>query len=64
MGTDCSVGFLTDRIQCQVFTPASVSNNDEMNIVLLRLVEYLGHTNPLICGVAYEEVSRLIVREG
>jgi len=24
--------------------------------VLLRLVEYLGHTNPVICGLAYNEV--------
>lgn len=35
----------------------SVSRNDEMNIVLLRLTEYLGHTNPLLCGIAYDEVS-------
>lgn len=28
-----------------------------MNIVLLRLTEYLGHTNPLLCGIAYDEVS-------
>jgi serine/threonine-protein kinase ATR len=30
-----------------------------MNVVLLRLVEYLGHTNPLICGVAYDEVGKI-----
>lgn len=34
-----------------------------MNIILLRLVEYLGHTNPLVCGVAYDEVSKLLIRE-
>lgn len=34
-----------------------VSAGDEMNLVLLKLVEYLGHTNPLICGLAYDEVS-------
>lgn len=28
-----------------------------MNLVLLRLVEYLGHTNSLICGLAYDEVG-------
>lgn len=28
-----------------------------MNIVLLRLLEYLGHTNPFISGVAYTEVN-------
>lgn len=27
-----------------------------MNIVLLKLVEYLGHTNALISGLAYDEV--------
>ena len=29
-----------------------------MNVVLLRLVECLGHTNPLIYGVAYDEVGK------
>ncbi len=33
-----------------------VSTGDELNIILLRLVEYLGHTNPLVCGLAYDEV--------
>ncbi len=28
-----------------------------MNLVLLKLVEYLGHTNPLICGLAFDEVG-------
>ncbi len=27
-----------------------------MNLILLKLVEYLGHTNALICGLAYDEV--------
>lgn len=34
-----------------------VSNGDQMNLVLLKLVEYLGHTNALLCGLAYDEVS-------
>jgi len=33
-----------------------ISSDDETNIILLRLVEYLGHTNPLISGLAYDEV--------
>lgn len=33
-----------------------VTEGDERNIVLLRLVEYLGHTNQIICGLAYDEV--------
>lgn len=35
------------------------SNDEEMNIVLLRLIEYLGHPNPFTCGVAYTEVCWL-----
>lgn len=33
-----------------------LSNDEEMNIILLRLVEYLGHPNPFVCAVAYSEV--------
>jgi hypothetical protein len=35
----------------------SVSEDEEKNIILLRLLEYLGHTNPYVCAVAYNEVS-------
>ncbi len=35
----------------------SICNDEELNIVLLRLVEYLGHTNSLVHGVAYDEVT-------
>ena len=28
-----------------------------MNLVLLKLVQYLGHTNALISALAYDEVS-------
>ncbi|CEJ55236.1 Putative UVSB PI-3 kinase [Penicillium brasilianum] len=38
---------------------ARVSEDDEKNIILLRLVEYLGHTNPYVCSVAYNELSKL-----
>jgi serine/threonine-protein kinase ATR len=38
--------------------PRSVSSDDELNIVLLRLVQYLGHPNPIIYGLAYYEVRR------
>ena len=31
-----------------------------MNLVLLRLVEYLGNTNPLLSGLAYDEVKVLL----
>ncbi|EAU37733.1 hypothetical protein ATEG_02771 [Aspergillus terreus NIH2624] len=38
---------------------AQLSNDEEMNIILLRLVEYLGHPNPFIGAVAYAELSKL-----
>ncbi|KAI9851275.1 MAG: serine/threonine-protein kinase M1 [Thelocarpon superellum] len=38
---------------------ARVSIDAELNIVLLRLVEYLGHTNPLVYGVAFNELATL-----
>jgi serine/threonine-protein kinase ATR len=41
---------------CQV---ARVSEDDELNIVLFRLVQYLGHTNPFIHGLAYTEIQRI-----
>lgn len=37
-------------------SPHRVSDEEEKNIILLRLVEYLGHTNPYVCAVAYNEV--------
>ncbi|KAE8374326.1 protein kinase [Aspergillus bertholletiae] len=41
---------------------ATLSNDEEMNIILLRLIEYLGHPNPFICAVAYTEISKLAQR--
>jgi serine/threonine-protein kinase ATR len=35
----------------------SVSGDEEVNIILLRVFEYLGHTNPFISGIAYAGVS-------
>ncbi|KAJ5180764.1 hypothetical protein N7492_003974 [Penicillium capsulatum] len=40
-------------------SPHRASDEEEKNIILLRLVEYLGHTNPYICAVAYNELSKL-----
>jgi serine/threonine-protein kinase ATR len=31
----------------------------ELNLALIQLVEYLGHTHSLICGVAYHEILKL-----
>lgn len=36
-----------------------VNTGAELNIALLRMVEYLGHENPFIKSVAYDEVSML-----
>lgn len=36
---------------------ARASEDEERNIIYLRLLEYFGHTNPYICAVAYTEVS-------
>jgi hypothetical protein len=33
-----------------------ISKGEELNIVLLKLVEYLGHSNPMVSGVAFTEV--------
>ncbi|KAL4939554.1 hypothetical protein BDV06DRAFT_34599 [Aspergillus oleicola] len=38
---------------------ARFSNDEEMNIIIIRLIEYLGHPNPFICGVAYTELLKL-----
>ncbi|KAF2843387.1 hypothetical protein M501DRAFT_994296 [Patellaria atrata CBS 101060] len=38
---------------------ARVCGNDELNIILLQLVEYLGHTNSMLTGLAYNELSSL-----
>ncbi|KAJ5225141.1 hypothetical protein N7468_006366 [Penicillium chermesinum] len=41
---------------CQL---AKFSDEEERNIILLRLLEYLGHPNPYICAVAYNELFKL-----
>ena len=33
--------------------------DDELNIILVRLIEYLGHGNPYIKGLVYSELQRL-----
>ena len=41
-----------------------VCGEREMNLVLLQLVEYLGHTNPLVCGIAFTELEQLADAKG
>ncbi|PWY66408.1 hypothetical protein BO70DRAFT_390661 [Aspergillus heteromorphus CBS 117.55] len=38
---------------------ARLSSDEEMNIILLRLVEYMGHPNQFVCAVAYTELMSL-----
>lgn len=38
---------------------ATVCGEEELNLVLLRLVDYLGHAHPLISAVAFDEILRL-----
>ena len=38
---------------------ARVVGDEELNIILVRLVEYLGHTNPYISGMVYAEIQHL-----
>lgn len=38
---------------------ARAVGDEELNIILVRLVEYLGHTNPYISGIVYAEIQLL-----
>jgi hypothetical protein len=35
----------------------SVVKDDDLNVLLLALVEYLGHNNQIVSGTAFSEVS-------
>ena len=43
---------------------ALTCNDSELNLVLLRLVEYLGHSNPLICGLAFSSLEKVADAKG
>lgn len=62
MGPDCSVRSAEKSHLCLLIPDCRVSTGDEMNLVLLKLVEYLGHSNSIISGLAYDEV-RLFTKE-
>ena len=38
---------------------AQVCGDEELNIILVRLVEYLGHSNPYVSGLVYGELQKL-----
>ncbi|KAI9688750.1 MAG: serine/threonine-protein kinase M1 [Bathelium mastoideum] len=43
---------------------AQVCGDEELNLAILQLVEFLGHTNSLICGLAFNELVRLSEARG
>lgn len=38
---------------------ASVAGDAELNLILLQLVDLLGHVNPLVCGLAFVEIENI-----
>ena len=43
---------------------AAVSEDKELNLALLQLVDLLGHTNPLVCGLAFSEIENVAQSKG
>ena len=43
---------------------AVVSNDKELNLALLQLVDMLGHTNSLVCGLAFSEIENVAQSKG
>jgi serine/threonine-protein kinase ATR len=43
---------------------AVVSEDKELNLALLQLVDLLGHTNPLVCGLAFSEIDNVAQTKG
>ncbi|XMA19178.1 hypothetical protein WAI453_011969 [Rhynchosporium graminicola] len=43
---------------------AGVVKDDELNVLLLELVKYLGHSNQIVSGTAFSEILRLAKQAG
>ncbi|KAL1589379.1 hypothetical protein WHR41_01968 [Cladosporium halotolerans] len=43
---------------------AMISSDGELNLALLQLVDLLGHTNPLVCGLAFSEIDAIAQNKG
>ena len=55
--TNVTVNERFETKEKQVLTVTRVvEDGDVLNLVLLKLVEYLGHPNALLNGLAYDEV--------
>ena len=46
-----------------ILSEGRILKDDELNIVLLKLVDYLGHPNPVISSVAFNEVNYWLLLE-
>lgn len=57
MGSSRKVRFLVRIVKTDSEADASrVVQDQELNVVLLKLLDYLAHTNPIVSGVAFNEV--------
>jgi serine/threonine-protein kinase ATR len=54
-----SVPSVQETIVLALSQVAVAGGDEELNIVLLRFVEYLGHPNPYISGLVYAELQKL-----
>ena len=54
MGPSWKVSFMASHLSCA--NKYRTLRDDEFNIVLVKLVECLGHSNPIVSGVAFTEV--------
>jgi hypothetical protein len=57
VGSSRKVRFLVRIVKTDSEADASrVVQDQELNVVLLKLLDYLAHTNPIVSGVAFNEV--------
>lgn len=54
---DCPVCCMSVRLNTKLSSRRVLDDGEELNLVLLKLVEYLGHPNNLLSGIAFDEVS-------
>ena len=57
--SDRDVASEQETLICAWGKVAAVCDPSELNLVLLRLVDYLGHRNPLISGLAFLELEKV-----
>lgn len=53
-----------DLISLIQLTLSRIFIDEELNLVLLQLVQYLGHANPIVSGVAFNEVCAILMALG